>query len=99
MQAGLGLPDRDYYLDRKFAGQKARYEQYAATLLHLLEWPDADKAAHNLVAYETQVAQASWTKTQQRDPVAIYNPVAVSALPSLAPGFGWRPPGSRAATG
>src|SRR3954463_12610516 len=39
-QAGLGLPDRDYYLKPDFADKKQKYQAYAAQLLHLLEWPD-----------------------------------------------------------
>ena len=89
-QGGLGLPDRDYYLDKKFATQKAKYQDYATTLLRLLEWPQPEQAAKDIVAFETDVAAASWTRTQRRDPVATYNPVAVSALPHLAPGFAWR---------
>jgi putative endopeptidase len=37
------------------------------------------------------VAQASWTKAQQRDPVAIYNPMTVAELLKFAPGFAWHP--------
>jgi putative endopeptidase len=89
-QGGLGLPDRDYYLDTKFAAQKAKYQEYVATILRLLDWPRPAGAAKDIVAYETQVAAASWTKTQQRDPVATYNPHTLAALRSLAPGFAWR---------
>ncbi len=89
-QAGLGLPDRDYYLDPKFAVQKAKYQEYVATLLRLLDWPSAEQAAKSVVAYESRVAATSWTKTQQRDPVATYNPMTLAALQSLAPGFAWR---------
>src|ERR1700736_6563524 len=42
-QAGLGLPDRDYYLKPDFATQKGKYQAYVAQLLHLFDWPDADK--------------------------------------------------------
>src|SRR3954471_4464566 len=89
-QAGLGLPDRDYYLKADFAEKKQKYQAYAAQLLKLLEWPDAEKRAAEVIEFETKIADASWTKTQQRDPVATYNAMSVAELESLAPKFAWR---------
>ncbi len=88
-QAGLGLPDRDYYLKPDFAAQKAAYETYAAKLLALVGWQDPQAAAKDVVAFETKIADASWTKTQQRDLNAIYNPMTHAELDKFAPGFGW----------
>src|ERR1700744_5647978 len=39
-QAGLGLPDRDYYLQASFAAKKQAYQAYVAKLLTLAGWPD-----------------------------------------------------------
>lgn len=89
-QQGLGLPDRDYYLKPDFATQKGKYQTYVAQLLHLLDWPEAEKRAGEVVNFETKIAEASWTKTQQRDPIAIYNPMSVAELEKLAPNFAWR---------
>ncbi len=89
-QQGLGLPDRDYYLKADFATQKGKYQAYVAQLLHLLDWPDADKRASEVVGFETKIAEASWTKTQQRDPIATYNAMSIAELESLAPNFAWR---------
>src|SRR5438045_3702160 len=44
-QAGIGLPDRDYYLKPDFAAQKTAYQNYVATILRLLSWADSDRAA------------------------------------------------------
>src|SRR5436305_9201867 len=90
-QAGLGLPDRDYYLKPDFAAKKEKYKAYAAQLLRLLEWPDADKRAAELIDFETKIADASWTKTQQRDPIAMYNAMSIAELETHAPKFAWRP--------
>ena len=43
-----------------------------------------------MVAFETDVARASWTKAQQRDPVATFNPMSIKELETYAPGFAWR---------
>ena len=88
-QGGLGLPDRDYYLKPEFAGQKSKYQDYAAQLLELIDWPNAKSRARDVVEFETRIATASWTRPQQRDIVAMYNPVPLADLSKLAPGFGW----------
>lgn len=88
-QSGLGLPDRDYYLNPEFAAAKAKYQAYVAQLLKLANWPDAAAQAGNVVEFETRIAAASWTKAQQRDLDAVYNPVAAAKLERFAPGFSW----------
>jgi len=88
-QAGIGLPDRDYYLKPDFTAQKTAYQNYVATALKLLNWPEPDKNAKDIVDFETKIAEASWTKAQQRDLNAIYNPMSIEELKKLAPGFAW----------
>ena len=90
-QAGLGLPDRDYYLEASFAAKKAKYEAYAAELLRQLGWPEPEARAKDIVAYETAVAAASWTRTEQRDADTTYNAMSITELEALAPGFAWKP--------
>src|SRR5438270_5950888 len=89
-QAGLGLPDRDYYLKPDFAPKKDKYKTYAAQLLKLLDWPDPEKRAAEVIEFESKIADASWTKTQQRDPIATYNAMSIAELETLAPKFAWR---------
>ncbi|HEX8899299.1 MAG TPA: M13 family metallopeptidase, partial [Chthoniobacterales bacterium] len=89
-QAGLGLPDRDYYLKPDFAAKKDKYKAYAAQLLKLLEWPDPEKRAAEVIDFESKIADASWTKTQQRDPIATYNAMSIAELETLAPKFAWK---------
>jgi putative endopeptidase len=89
-QSGLGLPDRDYYLTKGFASAKTAYTAYVGRLLHLIAWPDADAGARNIVAFETKIAQASWTKAQDRDVNATYNPLSIAELQKLTPGFAWK---------
>jgi putative endopeptidase len=88
-QAGIGLPDRDYYLKPEFAAQKTAYQNYVATILKLLSWADPDKSAGDIVDFETKIADASWTKAQQRDFNAIYNAMSVQDLKKFVPGFAW----------
>ncbi|THD61880.1 M13-type metalloendopeptidase [Phenylobacterium sp.] len=89
-QAGLGLPDRDYYLQSAFAEKKAAYQAYVETLLTLEGWPDAKAKAAAIVALETRIAEASWTKAEERNPDTTYNPYSLPQLEAAAPGFPWR---------
>ncbi len=86
---GLGLPDRDYYLDAKFASKKAAYETYIRTLLEMVNWPDAAKAAKEVLALETRVAEVSWTRTERRNRDRTYNAMSVSELQAYAPALPW----------
>ena len=89
-QGGLGLPDRDYYLKADFAGPKRPIENYVATLLRLLDWPEPENVQKEVIDFETKIAEASWTKAQQRDPVATYNPMTPDELEKFAPEFPWK---------
>jgi putative endopeptidase len=88
-QGGLGLPDRDYYLKPSFTSQKAAYQAYVARLLTLVGWPEPEAKAAAVVAFETRVAEASWTKAQQRDIERMYNPQTQTELVALTPEFAW----------
>lgn len=89
-QSGLGLPDRDYYLKPGFRAQLDSYRTYAETLLTLLKWPNPKAAAAAAVAFESRLAEVSWTRVQQRDPTTQYNPMTPAELAAVAPGFDWK---------
>ena len=88
-QSGLGLGDREMYLDGHFAPQKARYREYVAQMLTLAGWPDASHAAERIVALETDIAQAHWTRAESRNRDKTYNPMTLAQLEAQAPGFAW----------
>lgn len=89
-QSGLGLPDRDYYLKSDFAREREAYRAYIAALLRLSGWTNPDAAAAQVLALETALADASWSRVQQRDLTIQYNPVDKSQLAELAPEFPWQ---------
>ncbi|HME40699.1 MAG TPA: M13 family metallopeptidase [Steroidobacteraceae bacterium] len=88
-QTGLGLPDRDYYLESSYAPQKSAYQAYVAKLLSLLGWKNTQGMAAQVVNFETRIAEASWTKVEQRDLDKTYNPASRAELKALAPAFAW----------
>jgi putative endopeptidase len=87
--SGMSLPTRDYYLDAKFKPQRDAYAAHLARTLKLASWPDADAAAAAILAFETKMAEASWTMTEMRDPVKGYHPMTPAELKAYAPGFEW----------
>nr|WP_236697451.1 M13-type metalloendopeptidase [Sphingomonas sp. Leaf357] len=88
-QSGLGLGDRDLYLDAKFKPQVERYQQYVAQLLGMSGWADPQAAAAKIIAMETKIAQAHWTRAQSRDRDKTYNLMTLAELQAQAPGFPW----------
>ncbi|TFW29890.1 M13 family metallopeptidase [Massilia horti] len=92
-QSGLGMPDRDYYLkadDKRMAETRAKYEQHVATILALAGDKDAQAKAKAILAFETDLAQAQWTKVELRDPEKSYNKIEVAKLSELTPGYDWK---------
>jgi putative endopeptidase len=91
-QGGLGLPDRDYYLDSanpKFVEAKARYETHIANLLRLAGIPDPERRAERILALETKIARSHWTRVQRRQIENLYNPMTRAELAAKLPGFDW----------
>ncbi|MDX1537125.1 M13 family metallopeptidase [Arsukibacterium sp.] len=90
-QAGLGMPDRDYYLkdDERSKVLLAQYGSFIEQLWQLAGWDNAEQAAKNILAIETKLAEAQWSRIQNRDRNATYNKLSKAELAELAPGFDW----------
>jgi putative endopeptidase len=94
-QGGLGLPDRDYYLndDPAMAAARAAYLAYAAKLLRLtgVASTDADAAQRTKAVFdlEHRLAEIQWTRVQLRNLPARYVPWTQSDYRTKAPGFNW----------
>ena len=93
-QGGLGLPDRDYYLDDsnpKFVEARAKYKAHVAAMLKLAGVPDAEAKAQRIYDLEVKIAKTHWTRAESRQIDKLYNPVAVSELGTRMPGLDWAP--------
>lgn len=90
-QAGLGLPDRDYYLedDARFVEYRNAYHRYAVRVLTLAGIDDAEAKATAIVDLETRLANVHWTLADTRDIQKIYNPMSPAQVAELAPEFDW----------
>jgi predicted metalloendopeptidase len=91
-QAGLGLPDRDYYLKDDHARLKGMRDAYLAHVQRSLTMagiPDAEQAAARILALETEIARVQWTKVENRDPVKTYNKTEIAKLDGVVSDFDW----------
>lgn len=88
-QSGLGLGDREMYLRENFAPQRERYLAYLTELLTLAGWNDPQGSAEKVLAFETRIADAHWTRAQSRDRDKTYNPLPLGEFAAKAPGFPW----------
>ena len=88
-QSGLGLADREFYLKDNYKPQKDRYQKYVADMLRLIGWDEPDKNAADVVALETKIADAHWTRADSRNRDKTYNPTTPVELEKSAAGFPW----------
>ncbi len=91
-QGGLGLPDRDYYLDDKnpnFVAARAKYKAYIATLFTLAGYDNGAARADAIFALETEIARVHWTRVERRQAEKTYNPVPVADMAARFPGLDW----------
>jgi len=91
-QSGLGLPDRDYYLndDAKFREIRDQYRTHLERILQLAGDNDAAAKAQAIVDLETRIAQVSWPRAKRRERELTYNIRTLAQLQELAPGFPWQ---------
>ena len=88
-QGGIGMPERDYYLAKQFAPQRAAYKAYIARTLTRLGEPNAAAMAAKVYAFEAALAQKSWPAADRRDVDKVNNPMSSLELAQYAPGIEW----------
>jgi putative endopeptidase len=90
-QSGLGMPDRDFYLNKgePFTGHRKAYLNYIERVLTLAGLPNAKQRAKVIYSFERQIAQRHWSKLENRDAVKRYKVMGKDQLLAFAPGFDW----------
>ena len=90
-QAGLGMPNRDYYLlpGAKYDAYRAAYRAYMIRMQTLAGIPDPAARADRIIALEKAIATAHWTPERSRDIKQTNNPMTRAQLAALAPQLGW----------
>jgi len=90
-QAGLGLPERDYYL-RTGAKDETLRQQYLAHVGKMLSLAGASpekslEDAKGIMSFETVLAKASMPVTERRDPEKVYHLQPIATFEADLPGF------------
>jgi putative endopeptidase len=90
-QGGLSLPDRDYYLKDSFAEKLKLYRQHLQKMFTLFGEKNADAGAHadTVIQMETELAQASRSRVDLRDPNKNYNKFTGPELVAKTPAVLW----------
>jgi putative endopeptidase len=92
-QGGLGLPDRDYYLnsDPQSQALQGAYKSLVADMLVFAghKKADATKEADDVFALEVEIAKVSKDKVARRDPKGTYNKIDRAGVAKQMPHFDW----------
>ena len=88
-QSGLGMPNRDYYLDEKFADKRPKYIAFIEEMLTAAETENAAEKAQAIFDLETRIAEAHWDPAKRRNRDLTYNLKTADELAAFAPGAPW----------
>jgi len=88
---GLGLPDKDFYLNEeaRFVQIRAAYLKHIETMLGFAGLPDAAARAEKVMALETAMAKHHWDRADRRDRDKTYNVRTFAELQQEFPGYDW----------
>lgn len=86
-QSGLGMGNRDYYLDEseRFQQYRQAYLAYIERIFELADIENAREKAAAILAFETQIANVHWTRERSRQIKETYNILSIDAFTQLAP--------------
>ncbi len=90
-QAGLGMPDRDYYLSEgeRFDAYRSAYSDYVTRIFELIGDGAPAASAEKVIALEHQIADVHWTRQRSRNLEESYNPMNRAELDQLVPNIDW----------
>lgn len=88
---GLGLPDKDYYVnpDARFVAIREAYLQHIQRMLGFAGVTDAKARAEQVLALETALAKPQWERAKRRDRDKTYNAVSFADLQKQFPSYDW----------
>ncbi len=79
-QGGLGMGDRDYYLLDSNKELKEGYKAFLVKALTLAGVENPEEVMQQDMAVEDAMAQVFWSREQNRDMQAIYNPMSTAEI-------------------
>ncbi|MFN5441063.1 MAG: hypothetical protein ACK5AR_04340, partial [Flavobacteriia bacterium] len=84
-QGGIGLPNRDYYYDEKYAAIRTAYIKHIESAFQMAQLPNAAQAAQKVYDFEYKLAEPMLRPSEMREPEKTYNK---QALPEVMRSFG-----------
>lgn len=92
-ETGLGLGDRDYYLEKSEENDRilSAYENYVKTVIGLIGYDEdaCQRVWENVIRLETEFARHKMTREERRNPDSRYNMMTVSELKTQYPNIDW----------
>ncbi len=88
-QSGLGMGNRDYYIEEVNASKKAAYAEMLAKLFTLTGIENAEAAAASVVELETKMAEKMWSNVELRNMQAQYNPASKADFEKTFDAIDW----------
>jgi len=90
-QGGIGLPDKEYYTDEKYAEIREEYVPHISRMLMLAGWSatDAIDAAQAIFELEKKIAATHWSRVESRDAEKTYNLKTFAELRELNRNILW----------
>ena len=91
-QAGIGLPEREYYFkdDEKSVEIREKYVAHIEKMFDLAGLDNGAAAAETIMALETRIAEQHMKKEDARDWAVNYNKVPLDKLDGVMPNFNWQ---------
>ena len=92
-QGGIGLGEKEYYLDEDDATKNIReeYKKHVVKMFQLagMDEAQATKSMEAVMEIETRLAKVSFSAVEQRNPAANYHMMTLDELKKEIPGFDW----------
>lgn len=79
-ESGLGLGNRDYYLNEENTALREGYVAFLTKAFSLAGYEDAATRARNAMDFEMAIAVPYWSMVQQRNYEAMYNPMSFNEI-------------------
>jgi putative endopeptidase len=93
-QGGLGMSDRDYYLndDDRTVEIREAYKKHLVKMMVLtgISEDEAKQMSETIMKIETRLAKASFTRLENRNPHATYNKMTQEEVAEKYPNFDWK---------
>lgn len=88
-QSGLGMPNRDYYLNPEFEDKRAAYQEFLTSMLSFTGADNAETRAAAVYDLEAKMAEVHWSPDKSRQADLTYNLYTLDELQAYAPEIKW----------